>query len=419
MVIIANTLAPNGGTTFLIRMAREYHQRGKKIKILVLYENYSTEHLNDLKKYAAVFFIEDFVSSFFSHFSKSQLFPFILNLKNKKLKQFIAGENTLHVMGIFGFILAKRIQKVVPTLQITVGVYHQNEFMYDSIKGFFNKWIFDEISKLNSNNLIFFNNSMRLAYGKYFNKSFLSAPLLPIGIPLKKEFETHKKYTPRLIVSIGNLVGFKTYNKHIISLLPEILKTYPDIQYHIYGHGEELSKVEGLISSLNLDDHVAVRGILDYNKFDEIVSEANVFIGNGTAVLEAANAGVPSITGIESCELPVSYGFVSDIDGFDYNEYVENKKTFEFKYLLDNLFQGGEAERERMGALCKAGVKKFDISNTISGFDAINALENKGEVKFISRIVLARLFISFLYIGIMDALKIDCRFKFRRNQGYK
>lgn len=417
MVVIANTLVPNGGTTFLVRMAREYQQRNKKIKIIVLYDNFSTEHLNDLTKYADVFFIKDFTSNFFSYFSKSQLFPFIINFKNEKIKQFVGNENTIHVMGIFGFILAKRIQKITPAVKITVGVYHQNEFMYKSIQGFFNKWIFDEISKLNYKYLIFFNNSMRLAYSDYFNEVFLDSPLLPIGIPLQKELVTQKEYTTQLIISVGNLVGFKTYNKHIIGILPEILKTYPDIQYHIYGAGEELNQIKDLITSLNLSNYVILKGILDYNKFDEIVSKAHVFISNGTAVLEAANIGVPSITGIESCELPVSYGFVSDIDGFDYNEYVPNKKTFEFKSLLNNLFQGGDSERERVGALCKAGVKKFDISNTISGFDEVNGTKNSEELEFISRTALARLFLSFLFIGILDALKIDSRFKFRRNQG--
>lgn len=417
MVVIANTLAPNGGTTFLIRMAREYHQRNKKIKIIVLYDNYSAEHLNDLKKYADVLFNKDFGGIFFSYFSKSQIFPFISNLKNSKIKEFIGNESTLHVMGIFGYILAKRIQEIIPRLKITVGVYHQNEFMFDSVPCFFNKWVYNEISQLNYNYFIFFNNTMRLAYSKYFNENFVNSPLLPIGIPKKKELFIQKDYIPRLIISVGNLVGFKTYNKHIINILPRLIDAYPDIEYHIYGEGEELNKINELISSLNLNSYVFIKGVLDYKKFDEVVSQANVFIGNGTAVLEAANLGVPSITGIESCELPVSYGFVSDIEGFDYNEYVMDKKVFEIENLLINLFRGGTFEKERIGALCKQGVKKFDISNTINGFDKINEIKNKEEVKFINRLVLTRLFISFLFLGIADLLMIDRRFRFRRNQG--
>jgi 1,2-diacylglycerol 3-alpha-glucosyltransferase len=417
MLIIANTLAPNGGTTFLIRMATYYQELNRRITVVVLYENSSEKHLSDLRKCADVLFIKDFTSIFFSNFSKSQLFPFIIQLKKREIKHLLDNENTIHVMGIFGFILAKKIQNIVPSLKITVGVYHQNEFMYNSIEGFFNRWIFDEISRLDYNHLIFFNNATRRTYGKYFKYSFLKSPVLPIGIPFKKESTASKEYTKQLIVSVGNLVGFKTYNKHIISLLPEIRKEYPDIQYHIYGQGEDRKKIEKLIKALNLSSYVFLKGILDYNKFDEIVSAANVFIGNGTAVLEAANQGVPSITGIESYELPVSYGFVSDIEGYDYNEYVVNKKVFEYKYLLYKLFQGGSVERERMGALCKASVRKFDISSTINGFDEINAMESREAVRLLSKIVLVRLFISFLLIGIMDILKIDCRFKNRRNQG--
>jgi 1,2-diacylglycerol 3-alpha-glucosyltransferase len=417
MVVIANTLAPNGGTTFLIRMAREYHERNKKIKVIVLYDNYSAEHLNDLKKYADVLFIKDLASFFLSYFSKSQIFPFIINLNKKKVKEFIGSESTLHVMGIFGYILAKRIQLIAPRIKITVGVYHQNEFMFDSLQCFFNKWIYKEITQINYNYLIFFNNTMRMAYSNYFKVDFSNSPLLPIGIPEKNEIFIKEKFIPRLIISVGNLVGFKTYNKHVINILPTLINTFPDIQYHIYGDGEEINKINELISTLNLNSYVFTKGVLDYEKFDMVVSKANVFIGNGTAVLEAANMGVPSITGIESCELPVSYGFVSDIEGFDYNEYVIDKKVFEFENLLTNLFQGGESERQRIGLLCKQSLKKFNISNTIDGFDKINEINKKEEVKLINRSVLTRLFISFLFLGIADILMIDRRFKYRRNQG--
>lgn len=93
---------------------------------------------------------------FFSYFSKSQIFPFIINLNQKKVKEFIGSESTLHVMGIFGYILAKRIQLIAPRIKITVGVYHQNEFMFDSLQCFFNKWIYKEITQINYNYLIFF-----------------------------------------------------------------------------------------------------------------------------------------------------------------------------------------------------------------------------------------------------------------------
>ncbi|MDO9594857.1 MAG: glycosyltransferase [Lutibacter sp.] len=417
MIVIANTLVPNGGTTFLIRMAKEYNHKNEKISVIILYDNYSKEHLDDLRKYADVFFIKEFSSGIFSFFSKSQIFPFIVNLKNYKLKRLLENENTIHVMGIFGFVLAKRLQKILPKVKITVGVYHQNEFMYQSVNCYFNRWVFKEIAKLNYNYFIFFNNGTRTTYSKYFNLKFNNSPILPIGISFKKSIAKVNDYTKGLIISVGNLAAFKSYNKHIINCLPAILKKNSQAKYHIYGIGEELDNLQYLVNNLNLNDSVVFKGLLDYNNFDEVVSKAHVFIGNGTAVLESANVGVPSITGIESCELPVSYGFVSDIEGFDYNEYIFNKKSYKFEWLLNNLFQGGDFERERMGALCKSGVKKFDISNTIKGFDEINAIENKVEVNLLTSFELVKLFLSFIFIGVVHVLKIDNRFKFRRNQG--
>ncbi len=417
MIIIANTLAPNGGTTFLIRIAKQYFLSNNKLKVIVLYNNYSSEHLKDLKMFADVIFVKEFGSFIFSFFSKSQLIPFIIDLKKCKLKEFFKSEKTIHVMGIFGYVLAKRIQVIIPNIKITIGVYHQNEFMYNSYPCYFNSWIQNEIKQTNYNCFIFFNKNTRLSYSKQFKVEFLNSPLLPIGIPEKIDVFNQKKYKPRLIISVGNLVGFKTYNKHIIELLPKLLKKFPDIQYDIYGHGEEFNNLNQLINSLNLNNYVSLKGILDYNKFDEVVSQANVFIGNGTSVLEAANLGVPSISGIESYELPESYGFVSDIEDFDYNEFIPGKVTIEFESLIIKLFKGGEIERQKIGELCKLGVKKFSISNTISGFNKTNEIVNIESTNFITRIVLLRLFFSFFFLGILDILNIDRRFKFRRNQG--
>ncbi len=417
MLVIANTLAPNGGTTFLVRIAREYHQRKNKIKVIVLYNNFSLEHLNDLKKYADVIFIKDFGSVIYSFFSKSQMFPFIVNLKKRKLKEFIGNESTIHVMGIFGYILAKRIQKIIPALKITVGIYHQNEFKYESIKCFFNNWVFKEISRFNHNHIIFFNNNTRNTYAQYFNRTFINSTVIPIGIDLKNEITNFNNFVPNLIISVGNLVGFKTYNKHIINEIPNLIKLYPEVKYHIYGTGEEEINIKSLIKDLDLEEYVILKGILDYNKFNEVVSLANVFVGNGTAVLEAANLSVPSIVGIESCEDPITYGYISDIEEFDYNEFIINKRTIKFNLLLENLFSGGKDERKRLGKLNKIAVEKFDISNTVLGFDKVNKNKEKKDIIVFRQIVLIKLLFSFIYISIFHLTKIDCRFKYRRNQG--
>ncbi len=417
MIIIANTLVANGGTTFIIRMSKEYFRNNNKLKVIVLYENYLQEHLDELKKYAEVHFIKNYIPKYQSKISKSQLLPFIIQLKKEKIKDLIGNEDVFHVMGIFGYILAKKIKKITPSVKITIGVYHQNEFMYSSINGYFNNWVYKEMNNVDPKYFIFFNNSMRNAYSNYFNYGFKDSPILPIGITLNEQIENESGYNEGLMISVGNLVGFKTYNKHIINLMPSILKKYPKVKFDIYGIGEEFNDLSSLVESLNLNENVFFKGLLDYNKFDEIVSKAHVFFGNGTAVLEAANAGTPSITGIESCEDPITYGYVHQIEGYDYNEYDKDKKYYKYETLLNELFEGGENERTKLSKLGQENVKKFDIINTVNGFNKINSNKEVFQFKYIRKSENLKLFISFIRISILDVLKIDQRFKYRRNQG--
>jgi hypothetical protein len=51
-----------------------------------------------------------------------------------------------------------------------------------------------------------------------------------------------------------------------------------------------------------------------------VLRDAWLFVGSGTALIEAAACGIPALVGIESEPSPVSYGFLHDIEGIDYQE---------------------------------------------------------------------------------------------------
>jgi glycosyltransferase involved in cell wall biosynthesis len=416
MIYLANTITPNGGTTFLIRMAKEHSKRGNKVKIIVMSDTNSDKHLSDFNEIADVFFMKNLYSKILGFSIFSNLALFLGRINKDKVNSLIKDEHSIHVMGIFGYILAKRFQEINPSINISVGIYHQNEFLYRSVKGFFNKWVYNEISNIKSKNIVFFNELTRTAYTNHFKNSFEDSKILPIGITLPKIDKESYKYEKGLIISVGNLVGFKTYNKHIIKILPKLLINYPYVKYHIYGAGEELNFLEKLVVSHKLEEVVSFKGLLDYKNYNEIVSKAHVFVGNGTALLESASLGVPSISGIESCEDSISYGFVSDIKGYDYNEYIEGKKSYSYLDLLSSLFESGEEGRRSLSVKCKENVKKFDIENTFQGFKLLES-NTESNNNLISNFELFKLFLSFLWIVFLDFTKLDTRFRFRRNQG--
>lgn len=77
MLIIANTLVFNGGTTFILRFTREYSRRGSRVGVLVLAKEAEPKILEELKKYADVYFLNDYIKLFYRFFGKGPLSSFL------------------------------------------------------------------------------------------------------------------------------------------------------------------------------------------------------------------------------------------------------------------------------------------------------------------------------------------------------
>ena len=127
MNFLTNTLVNNGGTTFLIRFCKEYVNSGQRAKVYVLFNKVDPNLLAELQRFAEVVFIYKKRSDIFSLY---HLYFFFLN--KKRLKKLLSECDQLHVMGIFGFLFSQLLLSLNPKLKITIGVYHQNEFMYSS-----------------------------------------------------------------------------------------------------------------------------------------------------------------------------------------------------------------------------------------------------------------------------------------------
>ena len=73
----------------------------------------------------------------------------------------------------------------------------------------------------------------------------------------------------------------------------------------------------------------------------------DLFVGSGTAIVEAASFGIPSVIGIENCSEPVSYGFLTDVPGFSYNEDGLYEKV-EVLELISKFISSSISEKDKL-----------------------------------------------------------------------
>jgi len=109
----------------------------------------------------------------------------------------------------------------------------------------------------------------------------------------------------RVLISVGGLVERKGFHR-VIPLLPELLKTYPDLVYLIVGgasaEGDNRAELEKMVAELGLGAHVRFLGPKPHEALAEVLSAADVFVlatraeGWANVFLEAMACGLPVVT---------------------------------------------------------------------------------------------------------------------------
>lgn len=379
MLFIHASLSIGGIETFYVRLAKERYSCGQKTKILLLSprSRSNPELLAEAEKYADVYFLSE-ISIF--PIWMARMIPYHLSLLvplvKRKVVEIFDGANYVHTSGGFGAYLAARIMKLV-SLQapITIGLYHSLEFCWGGEKLPYyeqkNREIFFNI--LPKKNIIFFNESMVDFYGK----SFSDANLFPLGVVdsnLSSITRKNTKTDKLLIGSVGRLVEFKSYNLWMLNVVKELKDAGIDVTYLVYGDGPLREEMQNLISELDISELVLLKGTLDYSKFSQVVGGFDVFVGSGTAIVEAASLGVPSIIGIENEKLPLTYGFLSDIPGFSYNENGLYEKRPAMKVVMDFLKLNSE-ERLSLSREHTTKANLFSIGSCNRNFSSIFPLQ--------------------------------------------
>ena len=414
MIFIANTLAFNGGTTFLVRILKEYFDSGKKCAVLVLTKNIDVNLEKQIEKVADIFYLYDFVKFPFQKIANNQL-SIYLPLQKKSLKSlFHDYGNQAHIMGIFGMLFILRLLSNKIQIDYSIGVYHQNEFMYECKNDkYFSNIIKKVFSSINPSKILFFNETNLKDYMQFFKCDLTHAKITPIGIN-KIENINLSSFNSKRIVSIGNLSPFKTYNKHMINVIYNLKNKYPnmDIKYDIYGDGDMKYELNTLINNLKLNKQVKLHGRIEYAKMQDVLKDTFLFIGSGTAILESASYQIPSIVGIQSIKEPITYGFISDIDGLSYNEYVKTLKTDTIESFVEKILLNHDKYQDA-SSRCYEKSLEFTIDKTKLAFDELFEIKERSKKVNYSNIL--GLF-NFIYLGVLDKLNISKCFSQRRDQ---
>lgn len=378
MLIIYGAFRLGGIETFFLRLAKERFSLNLVTKFLFLSVRGKSDeiYIKQLEQFASVTFLDELLPDKFTFLAFfrapfSLLYPFHC----RKIQVMLNGISVIHTSDAHCAYVGNRLaNKVNVDIPITIGVYHEKQFTWgnNSVLPYFEKknreFFYNFIPR---NNIVTFNSNMVQSFASV-GYDIKGANYFPLGIDLP-EVSTQPKERESLsvlrVVSVGRLTDFKTYNCWMLDVVKELKQRNISIEYTIYGEGSLESKMRAKIAELNIEDNVLLKGNLDYSEFHTI-SKFDVFIGSGTALLEASSLGLPCIVGIESIKEPVSYNYFSELSGTSYNEDGLFKKH-KVSELLSKLHALNSVEYTKLSTRHVEKATEFSIKKCNKNFQKV------------------------------------------------
>ncbi len=326
-LLIVNLHLDIGGVeTLLARLIPLLNKTGIDITLVILQNRINPELLDTLTPYCTVKYIGD-------------AFPF----KKKSIQNFFSGSFDVafftisQALVIGSWMLSKAGYS---NTRAVLGAYQTEIFCAESEGWRYHRRLIHKlVSKtIPASSIIFGNTAGRDFHSEKLAVNLDEAAIIRLFVDIKKyEFKDRQKLERKKIVSIGRITEYKTYNFTMLPVIKHLLDAGLKIEWHVYGDGDQLEKFRGMVSDLKLDDVVFAHGALNYSKFQSVLDDAFLFIGSGTSLIEAAACGVPALTTIEYCKEAQTYGYISEIKGFNMIEPSLDKPIYSIEDRIKQL----------------------------------------------------------------------------------
>lgn len=371
ILFVYGSLERGGIETFLVRVSQRLSNAGVRVTVLLASRKSAPELRDELSLWAKIIYFEDLHVFKVKSLHDLTLYQFFAPLSYNKVKNLLKDVDHIHFFEALSMLAACHLARLCGGCKVTGGVYYQYEYStWDMRSSYFvNTLAFTFRHVIPAGNIIFFSETCRKFYEKKLQIDYSESSILPIGVDLSRLVRRDPARARKgRVVSIGRIDPFKTYNFQFPYAVQALLAKGLQIEYHIYGDGKGREVLESQIREMGCEQQVHLHGSIEYARFSEILEDAWLFVGSGTAIIEAAGCGVPSLIGIESELSPQTYGFLHTMPGIDYQEADIGYKKHNFGDFCEYV---NGMSVEEYAILCEQSASKaeeFSIERFIQGF---------------------------------------------------
>jgi len=249
-----------------------------------------------------------------------------------------------------GFLLQTEALKKrhVIRASLSLTILHPRDLMRETEKRhvhLMNKFVAHAIGL---QNLVFMNEQCRITHSAFLSRDLSSNKIVPVPIDEREpRWMNRTNDGPVRIICVGRIVNFKAYNFALPSILAKFAEEGRSVSCDIFGYGSDEAKLTDLIKQYGVSDVLKFRGSIPLEKFDDLVSDYDLFIGMGTAALQAAQLGVPTILAIVDDEHG-AHGFIDSAPFGNLGENDPSTPRRDLKKLIEAYLNASPQERMKI-----------------------------------------------------------------------
>jgi glycosyltransferase involved in cell wall biosynthesis len=183
-------------------------------------------------------------------------------------------------------------------------------------------------------------------------------------------FERSQKRVPEtgLILSIGRLSPMKEYNLAIPLIARRLLDAGFKISWSIYGDGPFESEIESEIDRWGVRDVVCIKGRLPYEEMPKILARGYVFVGMGTAALEAAAQGVPGPLAIPYDKTGTTHGTLDRLPQGSLGDLDPNLRILSIEKIVSDILRLKDDEYTMLCRQVRNRANEHDLDRSMDRF---------------------------------------------------
>jgi glycosyltransferase involved in cell wall biosynthesis len=219
-------------------------------------------------------------------------------------------------------------------------------------------------------NAVFMNTYAAREHGEALERDFGASPVVPIAVEVERFGRVERRPDLRRAVSIGRLTDFKTYSFHMVDVVRRLRARGLEVEYHHYGDGEERDRLRRHVEAAGMERYVVLHGGIPYQRMEEVLGDAGVFVGMGTAAIEAAAAGVPTVVALESSPTPASHGFLHELPAGNAGELIPGAPVHDLGSLVERALRAGEAEYRALSDASRRAAGAYSAPAVVDRFEA-------------------------------------------------